>query len=497
MATEDNTSVTFNIPSGTVISNFNFGAGITGPITQTLNEGQTYIITTAPNDGGNPNDLIGSLVSSDKPIVANSGSASSSFGTINNNSDYGIDQIVDASKVGTEYIFVRGEGDNEIENILIIAHEDNTEVFVNGNATAEAQLNAGDWVVIEGNGIGNNGNGFNAAGNLYVETSKPSYAFQGIGGLNGNGNPSQANQGMFFVPPLSCENRGNVDNIAQINRMQPGTNNADNFNGGVTIVTNDGATVAVFEDGVPRVISGAEGPFNVDGNPGYVTYRLSGLTGNVSVESSEELYCAYFNYNGFATSGSFYSGFPSPPEINFDTNVATLGNCIPNVTLQSLNTDLFDSVEWFFDDGLGGGFISTGNSTGTFIPTQPGNYRLIGTLVCSGATFESVIIPVSLCPDDLDNDLIIDNVDIDLDNDGILNCEESRGNVILDFTDTNQPLLNFSDSSTDNTFTTATTTPSGAASISGDNNSNITTSIDPGINGEISYNLSFNEASNI
>jgi hypothetical protein len=209
------------------------------------------------------------------------------------------------------------------------------------------------------------------------------------------------------------------------------------------------------------------------------------------------LYCAYFNYNGFATSGSFYSGFPSPPEINFDTNVATLGNCIPNVTLQSLNTDLFDSVEWFFDDGLGGGFISTGNSTGTFIPTQPGNYRLIGTLVCSGATFESVIIPVSLCPDDLDNDLIIDNVDIDLDNDGILNCEESRGNVILDFTDTNQPLLNFSDSSTDNTFTTATTTPSGAASISGDNNSNITTSIDPGINGEISYNLSFNEASNI
>ena len=446
MATEDDTNVTFNIPAGTIITNFNSGAPITGPITQNLNEGETYVVTVGVNNNGNPNDLIGSLVSSDKPIVVNSGSAASSFGTIGNNNDYGIDQIVDASKVGTEYIFVRGEGENEIENILIIAHEDNTEVFVNGNATAEAQLNAGDWVVIEGNGVSNNGNGFNAAGNLYVETSKPSYAFQGIGWLNVNGNPSQANQGMFFVPPLSCENRGNVDNIAQINRMQPGTNNADNFNGGVTIVTNDGATIAVFEDGVPRAITGAEGPFNVDGNPGYVTYRLSGLTGNVSVESSEELYCAYFNYNGFATSGSFYSGFPSPPEINFDTNVASLGNCIPNVTLQSLNTDLFDSVEWFFDDGLGGWFISTGNSTGTFIPTQPGNYRLIGTLICSGATFESVIIPVSLCPDDLDNDLIIDNVDLDLDNDGILNCDESRGDVVLDFTDTNQPILNFLDS---------------------------------------------------
>jgi hypothetical protein len=41
--------------------------------------------------------------------------------------------------------------------------------------------------------------------------------------------------------------------------------------------------------------------------------------------------------------------------------VASLGNCIPNVTLQSLNTDLFDSVEWFFDDGSGSGFIFTGN----------------------------------------------------------------------------------------------------------------------------------------
>ena len=58
------------------------------------------------------------------------------------------------------------------------------------------------------------------------------------------------------------------------------------------------------------------------------------------------MYCAYFNQNGSASSGSFYSGFPSSPEINFDTTVITLGNCIPNVTLQAANTDIFDNYKW-------------------------------------------------------------------------------------------------------------------------------------------------------
>ncbi len=57
---------------------------------------------------------------------------------------------------------------------------------------------------------------------MYIQTSKPVFAYQGIGGLNNFGLPSQANQGMFFVPPLSCENSGDVDNIPNINRMQPG-----------------------------------------------------------------------------------------------------------------------------------------------------------------------------------------------------------------------------------------------------------------------------------
>ena len=476
MATEDDTNITFgDFEAGITIINH---TGST-PINVNLNEGESYMIAVATNYGGIPNDLIGSLVSSDKPIVVNSGSGTGSFADGNGGRDFGIDQIVDFSKVGNEYIFVKGNGGNSgnsWENVLIVANEDNTDIFIGGNTTIEATINAGEWYVIEGNE-------YNSNGNMYVQTSKPVFAYQGIGGQPG----SVPNQGMFFVPPLSCENRGDVDNIASIDQMGDAV-----FSGGVSIVTNKLATITI--NGQPIADFSPQGPFNVDGNPDYETYKV-GLSGNVSVQSSGELYCAYFNQNGFAASGSFYSGFPSPPEINFDTNVSSLGNCIPNVTLQSVNTDLFDSVEWFYDDGTG--FVSTGNVTGTIVPTEPGNYRLIGSLVCSGATFESQIIPVSICPDDLDNDLIIDNIDVDLDNDGILNCDESKGNVNLDFSDINAPVLNFDDGSLDATFISSSLTQNGTSSISGDGTSNITTVVDAGATANLIYTLDFNEPVNI
>ena len=70
---------------------------------------------------------------------------------------------------------------------------------------------------------------------MYVETSKDVFAYQGIGA-----NDNEANQGLFFVPPLSCENRGKVDNIPNIEDIGTTT-----FTGGITIVTNKGATVNI------------------------------------------------------------------------------------------------------------------------------------------------------------------------------------------------------------------------------------------------------------
>ncbi|MDO5977558.1 T9SS type B sorting domain-containing protein [Flavivirga spongiicola] len=477
MATEDNTLVTFsNLPAGIIIKNY---TGTT-PINTTLNKGESYTIATNSSSSViNRDGLIGCLINSDKPVVVNCGSANGSFHN-GNSRDYGIDQIVDLSKVGTEYIFVKGDGDNAWENILIVAHTDNTTISINGN-TPIATINAGDYYLIEGNN-------YNANGNMYVETSLPTFAYQGVGATN-----SEANQGMFFVPPLSCEARGNLDNIANIEHI-----GGTNYTGGITVVTKSGATITI--NNTPISSFSTIGPSAVNGKSDYVTYKVTGLFGNISVESSDELYCAYFNFNGAATSGSFYSGFPSAPEINFDAQFATLGNCIPNITLEAANTQNFDSFEWWFDDGSG--FQNLSISTPVLTPTVPGKYKLIGIITCTLERLESAEVPVSICPDDIDNDGIIDNIDIDNDNDGILNCTESRGDVTVNIANTNQPQLIFQDNTVNTSITSSTFIQNNSSgnttnTITGTNSGGFTSIVQPAAHAESTYSLAFTESVNV
>ena len=116
MATEDDTKVTFSdMPGGLIIKNY---SGAT-PVSVSLNKGQSYTVATNSADNTtNKDGLIGTLVSSDKNIVVNCGSANGSFHN-GGGRDYGIDQIVELSKVGKEYIFVRGAGADGWENTVL------------------------------------------------------------------------------------------------------------------------------------------------------------------------------------------------------------------------------------------------------------------------------------------------------------------------------------------------------------------------------------------
>lgn len=477
MATENNTTVVIDdLPPGIDIRNYTG----TFPITVNLNEGESYIVATNSNTNTiNRDGLIGTLIESDKPIVMNSGSANGSFHN-GNGRDYGIDQIVDFSSVGNEYIFVRGDGVDSFENVLIVAHEDATDISINGGAIV-ATINAGDYYLIEGNE-------YNSDGNMYVNTSNNVFAYQGVGG-NGN---SEANQGMFFVPPLSCNNRGDLNSVANIQNIGSRV-----YNGGITIVTNRGSDVQI--NGQPIANFAPAGPFDVDGNTEYVTYKVIGLTDNVSVLSTGELYCAYFNFNGVATSGSFYSGFPSPPEIDFNLDITAAGNCIPNITLEAFNIDVFDSVEWHYDDGSG--FVPTGEMTASFKPLLPGGYKLVGTIVCSGLTFDSAAVRVSVCPDDFDGDAVIDNVDIDIDNDGVLNCDESVGDVIIDMSNNQIPVLNFQDGTTDSNFVTGEffrdSSSGNTIELDAQNNGDFTSTLGSAITATIEYRMNFQDDVNL
>ena len=488
MATEDNTII--NLTNERVTSNLVFEGLGNGsfPINNiALNRGQSYVVAIRIDNNTNISDgLIGTLISSDKPIVVNTGSSNGSFAE-GGARDYGIDQIVGSDKIGNEYIFVKGNGGDSFENVLIVANEDNTAVSVNG--TSQASINAGEYYVAEGNLFINN--------NMYISTSKNVYAYQGIGGVN-----SEANQGMFFVPPLNCGSQGDVDNIPAINRI-----GNKNFSGGINIITKkDGAEVLINDLDIGNLGAGVQvvGPTGVTGNDDYVTYKITGLTDNISVKSGDELYVSYFNANGAAASGSFFSGFASNPSLDLDLTASKLGSCISengtsNVVLEVNNDGNFDSLQWEKKNTDGSWFSISGETNTSFTPSEIGTYRVKGISECDDDNVEyySSEIPISICPVDFDNDGIIDNLDLDHDNDGILNSVESKGIGNIDFSNTSSPTLTLSDGTVINGIISGSIEKSDDIhAVTGQNNS-FEMQVEPGVDQQLKYILSFTEELNI
>ena len=490
MASEDLTPVTFNFTKN--IETIGGSKVPEAPLVIILNKGESYIVAS---QGGFGNELIGTLITSEKPIVVNTGSASGSFAIETGGQDYGMDQIVGSDLVGSEYIFIRGEGNDGWENILLIADQDNTEVLINGNAYGTLAL-AGDYFIIEGINYSSNGN-------MYVSTAdldNKLFAFQGLGSVYNSANAAAANQGMFFVPPLNCSSKGDVDNIAFIDKVGNKT-----FAGAVTFVTRKDAEI-IINGTLIEDQNNVSGPLEVTGNENYVTYKVSDLTGNISVKGSDELYVAYFNYSGAATTGGFYSGFAAPPEIVYDVELEVLGSCIKqngesNIILTASKIDNFDSIRWLVED-VSGNFVPTGNIETIFKPTVAGSYKLEGILECSNLNFLSNKIVVSVCPDDSDQDGIIDNIDIDKDNDGISNSVESFGDASIDFTNVESPSIKFEkDESINNSILenggSIVSIPVGVNKFEGDENGMFKTTVSGGSEVQVNYTLRFKENLNI
>ena len=460
LATQDNTTVDFkefgngvtiinNIPTEDII----------------LNAGETYSVAITPyptnTNSANAAGLIGTLIESDKPIAVNSGSFTGSNSNYNEGGgqDLGIDQVAPASIIGNEYIFVRGLGPDEVERPLIVAHEDNTEIYVNGNL--QTTINAGDYYSIPSTfygisysntiytGFGNvNDDGYpetvngisinpelnsddqpptNQSNNMYVNTSKPAFAYQVIGGIRA-GSQGQfgitngvANVGLFYVPPINCKTPKSVNNIPGVSQIGD-----EIFGGIITIATEAGADVTI--NGNPIGTYGAIAEV-VDANPLYETYTIEGLIGDVSIESSAQVYVATFGAYEYATFGGYYSGFEFRPEIILETLNNEDNLCIPNLTLSLSSISTYDEYQWYYNDEA----IAGANSN-SYTPSEPGYYQISGLIEGCEGSLLSNNIPVSACPEDYDNDGINDNIDIDNDNDGLLDCFESLGDKTIDLT---------------------------------------------------------------
>lgn len=472
LSTEDNTTVTIsNLPVGTIFTN---GTVYSVPIVVTLKKNESYVMALENYSGNNfpsnSSKMIGALVETNKPVVVNSGSFGGSNSTSTSGRDVGFDQIVPLEKTGREYIFVKGIGTNDLERVLLIANNPNTEIYLNGDPNPYTTLaNAGDYVAIDGNQFSNE--------NLYVTTSQNVFAYQSIGGLapgmqpNGNPNNPPANQNLFFVPPLNCATPTSVDNIPLIESI-----GNISFNGGLNIVTETGAVVKIN-----NVITTAT-PVAITGSPGFVRYSIDNLYGNIAVKSTKQVYVSYFGTNGAATYGGYYSGFDLKPEIISEIKVSTSSNCIPNVILKISDLSSYDIFQWFKND-----IAIPGETSNQYTPTSPGFYQVKGTTSACGTSIFSDKIPVSSCATNFDNDKANDNIDLDNDNDGITNCTESYGNQNINIS--NLAAGTIAVGSYSNSFT-GLVTPTGGT-FTGSADGSFISEIPAGSANKLTYNINF------
>jgi len=310
MATEDNTTMTISDYDSGVIFATASGNLSTPSQTFVLNAGQSVIFSGYSSFGTNTDGIIGALISSDKPVAVNTGNALG--GIEENRADFTLDQIVSASQIGTEYIFIEGNGLPSMETPLIVAHENNTEIYINGSATPAAIINSGDYFLVDNSFYQGTTNR-----NIYVQTSKPVFAYQLLGGGN-----DTATSGLNFIPPLSCFFQNSV-NIPAVNQIGNTTYTSD-----LMILTYPTSTLTVNGNTIP--ITQAQ---TVLGNSQWVTYRISGVTGNANVVSTGPLAVGVFGFQGNASGyAGYYSGFGSNPQ---DTNVTVCS---------SSTEDLFEAI---------------------------------------------------------------------------------------------------------------------------------------------------------
>ena len=384
MATEDNTTITLS--GYDPDCEFRVGsdrAGITADShTITLDANESFVYETYIGNSPTPaheRGWIGASLVADKDIVISNGSLNYGRQAGSSNRDAGIDQPVPENRLGKEYVFVRGNGNSNgwTEFPIIIATENNTQIFVNGSTTPIATLNDGDFFEIPSSNYSSNSVG----ANMYVETSKDVYAYQCMGGSN-----QAYTQGLNFVAPVNCLLPDTMDNIPSITDAAGVT-----VTGGVTIIaattTPDSNIVVTDGSGVVTLPASS----TVAGTTDWKTFYLPSLTGDVSVQSTGPVAVGFFGFNGARGLAGYYSGFDTVPDIDLQI---TGNNCLPGAVLEIASGETFDNYQWFND-----GILIPGATTSTYTATTAGDYYLRVTR--GPCTYDSNSIAVYYCDPDV------------------------------------------------------------------------------------------------
>ncbi len=337
-------------------------AGNSPKLTFKLDKGESYVFSTYIDSRvpQNDNGLMGALLLSNHKIFVNCGSWSGSPN--GSKRDMGIDQITPMSRLGNEYILIKGLGPPSLETPIIIADSDQTEIYINGRNKPYKTLQAGQWIVL------NTGN-YTSAQNMYIRTTKKVAVYQMMGV-----DDDPRTVGLNFLPALSCIGDTLVDNIVDIQRIGPRP-----YQSGLVIVAENGANLWINNKKSSRT------PSPVPGNPNYVTYRiLSGLPNNISIRSEGSIQVGMFGSSEPSGFAGYFSGFRS-----LDISIEELSDpCADSLVGIMSNVDYF---EWYRNDSL-----LVDETRKVLKIRRQGRYKLVG-YQCNGVkdSTEEVVIGVA------------------------------------------------------------------------------------------------------
>ena len=379
MATVDGTVVTVTNNKGCHFRVNTNLSGITAAVqTINLNKGQTFVLEAVTNQvTANIDGFIGTKITATQPIVVSNGGLNVGIRVGSQARDVGIDQAVGIATLGREYVFVRGLGQNEAEFPVIVATQNNTEVFASG--VSLGFINDGDYIAVPGS----NYSSANAGASMFVETSKEVYAYQC---LQGAGGTKIQTIGMNFIAPVNCLLPDVMDEISDIGIIAGTPSLASAITIIASALTPDNQII-IKQDGVQVATPTSVIPA---GTTDWKSFYVPGLTGAIDVSSPGPIAVGTFMSLGTnAGLAGYFSGFDTIPFVGI---VVSGGGCVPSGQIQT--ADNFDAYQWFYE-----GVAIAGATANTYQPTELGSYHV--DVTDATCTYSSAIIPVYSCLPDI------------------------------------------------------------------------------------------------
>ncbi|MFC6268925.1 CshA/CshB family fibrillar adhesin-related protein [Frigoriflavimonas asaccharolytica] len=416
MATQDNTMVTFDVPTG---ATWNFAGTALQTINVTLNAGETYIVR-APATTTSLNSISGAHVVSTKPISLSSGS----FGvTTPGAGENGWDQGVPTHRIGSSYAIARSSSGNE--RIRVIGTKPNTVITTDG--VVAATINAGQVYEYAVPGASNSGHS--------IVATEPIYVYQTSGLVGGE-------TGVSLVAPIRDDGSGIVrfQSAASgpITRVVIKTNALPTLK--LTRLNANGTTTNIaINTAAATTVPGITGISVLNISVAASTNYLLEATAPIQVS----MVTSISSGGGFSALSGFEDALVAARDDNYTVgrNIARVLNVLTNDSqaaglvlhignfVQPSNGTVVKNPNNTFTYTPNANYVGTDQFT--YIAQDPDGNSATATVFLTISALDTTTLSVTVLRDE-DGDGVPDTDDIDDDNDGITDVNEQSCLNLLD-----------------------------------------------------------------